>query len=328
MGRKIFVFVALVLVAAVAVAGCKGREKEEQPAVRIGFFPNITHAQALLGFADGTFSKTFGSSGKVEKRVFNAGPAAMEALLAGELDIAYIGPVPAINGFVRSGGAAIVIAGAAEGGSVLVARREAKVTQVGDLRDKKVAVPQLGNTQDLLLRELLRRAGLRDRTKGGTVTVVPAENPDILTLLARGQVDAALVPEPWGSRLVKETGAEVVVDNKDLWRGGKYPVTVVVVRREFFQQHPQLVAKFLAAHRHLTQRLQQDPAGSAKQVNAMLKELTGKALPGDVMATSLKRITFTGEVDRRVLRELAELMKREGYLQGEGDISRLVAKVE
>ena len=180
-----------------------------QVTVRVGAFPNITHAQAMVGKANGSFVKALGSGAKIEWKTFNAGPAAIEALFAGAIDMTYIGPNPTISGYVRSNGEALrVVAGAASGGAALVVRNDSGINQASDFHGKKVASPQLGNTQDVALRSWLRTNGLKSTDKGGDVQVIPLANPDQLTLFVKKELDAAWAPEPWATRLIREGNAD------------------------------------------------------------------------------------------------------------------------
>ncbi len=190
------------------LTGCNAKNSDatkvsSATTVRIAYFPNITHSQALVGMEDGEFQKSLGKNVTIQWKQFNAGSSEVEAFLAGSVDIGYIGPGPAINGYTKSNGDLEVIAGATDSGAVLVAKKGENIKTVKDLANKKVAIPQFGNTQDLTLRFLLSNNGLQDKTKGGNVEIVAADNPDIVTLLDNGSIDAALVPEPWGSRIQK-----------------------------------------------------------------------------------------------------------------------------
>ncbi len=325
----------LVLSAILAVvAGCGGKQETQQTSVsstkekaviRVGYFPNITHAQALVGLSDGTFQKAIGNNTRIEEHTFNAGPSEIQALLAGEIDLGYIGPVPAINGFVKSKEGLRIITGAADAGAVLVAGKDTNIKSVKDLDGKIVAVPQLGNTQDISLRNLLSQANLKDAAKGGTVTVIPAENPDILTLIAKGDVDAALVPEPWGSRIVKQAGAGVVLDYKDVWRDGRYATAVIIVSKKFLNAHPDIVEKWLAAHVDLTKRINKDQEGSQKIINDQIKKLTGKSLPLDVLKSSFQRIAVTYNPETESIREFIKLSADNGYIKETPDVTNLVS---
>ena len=323
--RSLCVFLLLFTVAAV-MAGCGDKAAEQGQSgkvIRVGYFPNITHSQALLGLGDGTFQKALGSEVRIIEHTFNAGPAEIEALLAGEIDIGYIGPVPAINGFVRSEGELKIVAGAADAGAVLVARKDAGIQDVKGINGKKVAIPQLGNTQDISLRNLMAEAGLRDAAKGDTVSVIPVENPDILTLISKGEIDAALVPEPWGSRLVKQANATVILEANQVWREGKYTTAVVIVSSKFLKEQPELVEKWLAAHVEITERINRDLQNSQVVINNQIKKLTQKSLPEDIVRSSFQRIVVTYNPEADSVREFLRLSVDNGYIKGDPDISGL-----
>lgn len=294
--------------------------------VRLAYFPNVTHAPALVGVARGDFQRALGGKVSVDAKVFNAGPEAMEALLAGEVDVAYVGPSPAINTYLKSNGKALrVLAGACNGGAALVARPGANIHSLEDLAGKRLAVPQIGGTQDISARYFLAKNGLTPLEKGGSVQIIPIKNPDILALFQRGELDAAWVPEPWASRLQTEANAEVVVDERDLWEDHKFPTTVVVARTEFLTHHPGQVAALLQAHRQSVEWLNQQPDEAQKIVNEELKRLTGKPLPPEVLSKSWSRVAFTVEVKPTLLQAFADAAALSGYLPtGKTDVSGLL----
>ncbi len=262
--------------------------------IRVGYFPNITHAQAMIGIADGTFQRALGNNVTIDPKVFNAGPSAVEAMFAGQLDLSYIGPNPAINGYVKSKGAALrIIAGATSGGAVLVVRGDAGINRAADFRGKKIASPQLGNTQDVALRAWLTKQGFKLTEQGGDTQVIPTANPDILTLFQKKEIDAAWVPEPWGARLVRETGARIFLDERDLWDNGQFTTACIIVSTAFLKDHPDLVRLWLAAHVELTQRINADPSAAKKKLNGEIERLTGKALDAAVLDDAWSRQTIT-----------------------------------
>ena len=267
--------------------------------LKLGYFGNITHAPALVGVNQGFIEKNLDGT-KLSTQVFNAGPAAVEALNAGAIDATYIGPNPAINSFVKSKGESIsIIAGAASGGAQLVVKPGIKTA--ADLKGKTLASPQLGGTQDVALRAWLGKQGYKTNTDGsGDVAINPTENAQTLKLFQNGKLDGAWLPEPWASRLVLQAGAKVLVDEKDLWDGsqtgkpGEFPTTILIVNKKFAAEHPQTVEGLLKGHVAAVKWLNDTPAAEkATQVNAALKEAAGKALPQDVIDRSLQNITFT-----------------------------------
>jgi len=267
--------------------------------LKLGYFGNITHATALVGVQKGFIAKELGDT-KLSTQVFNAGPAAIEALNAGAIDATYIGPNPAINSFVKSKGESIsIIAGAASGGAQLVVKPEIKTA--ADLKGKTLASPQLGGTQDVALRAWLGKQGYKTNTDGGgDVAINPTENAQTLKLFQNGKLDGAWLPEPWASRLVLQAGAKVLVDEKDLWDGsltgkpGEFPTTILIVNKKFAAEHPQTVEALLKGHVEAVKWLNDTPsAEKAAVVNAALKQDAGKALAQNVIDRSLKNIVFT-----------------------------------
>lgn len=327
-----FKFVKLILIILVitsililtAACGNKKEVNNKKLTIKVGYFPNMTHAQALVGLSDGSFQKALGDNVIIEEHTFNAGPSEIEALLAGEIDLGYIGPVPAINGFVTSKGGLHVVAGAADAGAVLVSRKGSNIKSVKDLEGRKVAIPQIGNTQDISLRNLLSEVNLKDSSKGGTVTILPVDNPDILTLISKGEIDAALVPEPWGSRIVKQAGADIVLDADQVWRDGKYTVAVVIVSTKFLKEHPDLVEKWLEVHVGLTERLNKDKENSKALINSQIEKLTKKGLPEDVLSSSFERLIITYNPETESIKEFMKISVDNGYLKGNPDITNLV----
>jgi sulfonate transport system substrate-binding protein len=286
----------LVLVALVAAACGKSdaASKSSGPVtLRLGYFPNITHAPAIVGLEKGLFAKALSSNVTVQASTFNAGPAAVEAIFAGALDATYVGPNPAINAFSKSNGSAVrIVAGAASGGASLVVKPS--ITSVADLKGKKVASPQLGNTQDVALRSWLKSQGLSTTTSGGgDVSVVPQDNAQTLDTFKSGQIDGAWVPEPWATRLVQEGGGKVLVDEKSLWPGGKFVTTVLLVRTAFMRKHPEVIAELVKGHVDAVNYIAAHPDDAQAIVNAGIKTVTSKALAPGVIAAAWNNLTFT-----------------------------------
>ena len=283
--------------------------------VRFGYFPNITHAQAVIGIADGTFQRAVGSNVKIDPKIFNAGPSAIEAMFAGQLDLSYLGPNPAINGYVQSKGEALrIVAGATSGGAVLVVRSDAGITKPSDFAGKKIASPQLGNTQDVALRSWLAKQGIKLKEQGGDTQVIPTANADILTLFQKKELDAAWVPEPWGARLVREANGKIFLDERDLWTDGKFTTTLIVVSTKFLQQHPDIVKNILAAHVELTQRINADPTSAKQKLNAEIERLSGAALATQVLDDAWTREQVTYDPISSSLVGSAEAAFNAGFL--------------
>ncbi|NUR83784.1 MAG: ABC transporter substrate-binding protein [Nonomuraea sp.] len=272
-----------------STSGTSGQAKE----VRLGFFPNITHATALVGTEQGLYAKHLGVP--VKTSTFNAGPAAVEALFSGAIDATYVGPNPAINAWEKSKGKAIkIIAGAASGGVYLVVKPS--INSVEDLRGKKIATPQLGNTQDVALRYWLQSKGLKTDTQGGgDVHIVPQENAQTLQTFATGDIDGAWVPEPFASRMVIESKGKILQDERDLWPNKQFVITHLIVRQEWANANPDLVKKLLEAHVAANKFINDNPDEAAKVANQAIEKLTQKPLKPEVLASAFKNITFTND---------------------------------
>ncbi|ACO46337.1 ABC transporter substrate-binding protein [Deinococcus deserti] len=296
---------------------------QQATTVRLGFFPNLTHAPALVGLERGLFQKALGNV-KLDPRHFASGTTLTEAFAAGQIDIAYVGPGPAITAATR-GMPVQFLAGASEAGAVLVARKDTPIRSYKDLSGKIVAVPSLGNTQDISLRHLLSEQGLKSRADGGTVTVVPVPPADTVSALAGRRADAALVPEPWGAAL-EAKGHRVIGTEKTVWRGGKYPTTLVIVNARFAQANPALVASFLKAHASAVAFLVKSPAAAQTAVNAQMDKLTGEKLDVRVLQRAFARTRFTTILDPEAMREYAILNVNAGYARSVPDLAPFFRK--
>ncbi len=293
--------VAAFLGLAGALAGCDMAGPRVAPAsaagpagtLRLGYFANITHASALIGVNKGFFTRELGAT-RLTPEVFNAGPAAVEALFNGSIDAAYLGPSPAVTGYTRSHGEQVrIVAGATSGGAELVVRK--RIADVAELRHATIATPQLGNTQDVALRSFLADHGLRSRVSGGgDVTVEPMDNPQILALFRQGRLDGAWVPEPWASQLT-EAGGHVLVDEKSLWPKGQFATTVLVVNPTYLHAHPETVTALLRGQLAAERWAQDNPDDAKAAANAQLAAAGGKALPATVLARAWSQITLTDD---------------------------------
>jgi NitT/TauT family transport system substrate-binding protein len=286
-----------------------------QTLIRVGSFPNITHAQALIGKANGWFERALGAQTKIEWKSFNAGPSEMEALFARAIDLAYIGPNPTINGYLRSNGAALrVIAGATSGGAALVVRADSGIQMPSDFHGKKSASPQMGNTQDVSLRAWLRSKGLQTTDKGGDVQVIPIANPDQLSLFLEKQIDAAWAPEPWASRLVHEANGRLFLDERTLWPDGQFVTANIIVSTQFLAEHPDVVKSWLSAHVELTDWINAHPSEAKKLLNSQIQKETGKALSEPVLNDSFRHLQFTYDPLRLSLISAAKSAFTAGFL--------------
>jgi len=309
MSRRFLMLVTLVLVA------CLPGMAQSPLTVRVGAFPNITHPQAMVGKASGSFEKALGSNIKIEWKTFNAGPAAIEALFAGAIDMTYVGPNPTISGYLRSNGEALrVVAGASSGGAALVVRNDAGIQKPSDFHGKKVASPQLGNTQDVALRSWMKSNGLKSADKGGDVQVIPLANPDQLTLFLKRELDAAWAPEPWATRLIREGNGHLYLDERTLWPNGQFVCANLIVNTKFLKEHPDVVKGWLRAHVELSEWITGHPSDAKKILNQQIQKETGKALPEAVLDEAFSRLQVTYDPLRSSLLTSAKAAFDAGFL--------------
>jgi NitT/TauT family transport system substrate-binding protein len=290
---------AAAIVTASSLAACGGSDDKasatgEASTIRLGYFPNITHTPALVGVNKGFFQDALGST-KLETKTFSAGPAALTALLSGALDATYIGPNPAINGWVQTQGKGLkIIAGSTSAGAGLVV--QPSITSAAQLKGKKVASPQLGNTQDVALRSWLKSQGLSTNTEGGgDVSVVPEENSATLQSFAQGTIAGAWVPEPYLSELVAQSKGKVLVDEKTLWPQGQFVTTQLVVTQTFLDKYPATVTKLLQGQLKSIDYIASNNAEAQTAANTQLASLSGKPLKADVVASAFKDMSFTND---------------------------------
>ncbi len=318
----------LLALAVLLLTACSGGTPPaaERTTMRVGFFPNLTHCQALVGLARGYFQDALGDEVELKTVTFNAGPSVIEAIFARELDLSYIGPNPAINGYVRSNGEALrIIAGATSGGASLIVRPEAGIRSAADLAGKKIATPQLGNTQDVALRAYLAEHGLDTVENGGDVQIVPTANPQILDLFRLGSIDAAWVPEPWTSRLIIEGNGELFLDERDLWPNGDFTTAMVIVSTSFLEQHPDLVRAWLEAHVDATQWIEDNPEEARDLINEEIGKITSQPLPAAVLDSAWSRMRITYDPLSASLVQSAQSAYEAGFLEEEPDLSGIYA---
>ena len=316
--KKLTALILCIAITAGALCACGGGEAATNE-VRVAYFPNITHAQALYMKDQGIFEKALGDEYSVKWTAFNAGPAEVEALFAGEIDLGYIGPVPAINANVKSHGDVIIIANACDAGAVLLKSADSDIKSVADLDGKKVSVPQLGNTQHLSLLDLLSENGLKPVSEGGTVDIVEVENADVQTMFDNGSISAAIVPEPWGSILEDKCGAKVVLDYDEIMAGGNYPTAVIVVRKDFMEANPEIVKAFVQAHLDATEYINAQSGEAIDIICRQIEEATGKTYEASVIDSAFSRLNITADIAGDALGEFAKVGVSQGFIATEPD---------
>ncbi len=307
-------FLSLSALTATGFTACsKSSTAPANAPVRFGHFPNITHVQGLVAHAlsrqgKGWYEERLGVP--VEWYVFNAGPEAMQSIFGQALDVTYIGPSPVLNGYARSKGKEVrVLAGAANGGSALVVRKDSGIKTAADFKGKKIASPEVGNTQDVQLRAWLADQGIKVTLTGGEATIMPTKNPDLLGLFQQGALDAAWTAEPWVTRLELDTGATVFLDDK------KTNVALLAAGVTFLNERPELAKKLAAAHRELTDWINAHPAEARALIKSELKALTKSEPPDAVLDKALARVTLTNDISRPSLEQMVQSAQKANFLQ-------------
>ncbi len=309
--KKIFLAFLLVLHIPAVTASAADQKSE---ALRLGYFPNITHAQALYARATGAFDKAVGAP--ITWVSFNAGPTAIESLFTDAVDATFVGPGPTINGYIKSKGEKfVIVAGSAGGGAGLVVRKGAGISSDRDFNGKTIATPQLGNTQDVAARGWFAEKGYRLHEQGGTLTIITLANPDQLTMFQKKQIDGAWTVEPWLARLEVEGGGKVFLEEKTLWPDGQYVTTHLVVSKAYLARHPQVVRKLIAALVEVTQQINADQAAAMPILNDQLKKETGKTLAPEILSKAMARVEFTWDPISASLRKSADALYRVGFIK-------------
>lgn len=295
--------------------------------IRVGHFPNITHVQALVAHhlsrtGNGWFEQRIGQDVRIEWFIYNAGPGAMEAMLANSIDLTYVGPSPALNAYAKSNGEEIrIIAGAAAGSTALVVQPDSGLHSPADFRGKTIATPQFGNTQDIACRAWLANGGLKITQTGGDAFVIPTPNPDQLALFQRKKIDAVWTVEPWVSRLERDAGGKVIIEQP------QESITVLVSSVSFLKTKRDVAKRFAEAHRKLSEWIRAHPEEAREMVRQELAAETRAGISPDLIARAWKRITLTSDVSTDEFRNFFANAQRAGFLRAAPDLSRLIDRL-
>jgi len=314
-GEKSCVFLIVLLLIAMITTGCQIAQgaKQDDNTVRVGYFPNLTHLPAIVAIEKGFFQEELGSAIKLETVTFTSGGLFMEGLYTNQIDFGYTGPGPAMNVYVKNPGHEIV-SGAVNGGSVFLVRSDAGINSIKDLANKRIAIPGIGNTQDLMVQKVLREHGLGTKGKDGNVQIMTQAPADTSTLFSQKNVDGAAVPEPWGVQITKKAGGKVLLDWDEFAWGKEAPSTVVVAKKSFSQSSPQLVEKLLKAHSRAVAYTKEHPDEAVAIFRDHIKRLTNKELSLADIQEASKRLEVTTSLKTEVLQEMAETSKAAGYI--------------
>ncbi|MDC0153138.1 ABC transporter substrate-binding protein [Nitrosopumilus sp.] len=298
--------------------------------LRIAYFPNIGHAVPIVGIENNFFLEKLSSDTKIESRIFDSGPQVIESLFANSVDIAYVGPGPAINGFLNSENNNIqILSGAASGGASFIVHPESEINSASDFSGKKIAAPQIGNTQDVSLRHYLSENNLKPAEKGGSVIIYNISNPDIYTLFVKGDIDGAWVAEPWATILETELNGKRLFFEEDLWPNKQFASVLLIANTDYVKKNPELISKFLLSHHHTVDWINENPLETRIIFNNFLKSHLGQSLSDDVVDISLSNLEITTNPVKDSVHSFAEKANVLGYLGRNGyDISEIFYTID
>jgi len=294
-------------------------ETTHENKIRVAYFLNINHAVPIIGMEKGTFENQIGNNTVIEPILFDAGPQVIESIFAGSIDIAYVGPGPAINGFLKSEDHNVkILSGAASGGASFIVHPNSKIESVADFEGKRIAAPQIGNTQDISLRNYLSENGLKPAEKGGSVIVLNISNPDIYTLFAKGDIDAAWVPEPTATILVQQLDGKRLFNEEELWPDNRFASVLLIAREEYVKQNPEIINKWLEAHKQTVDWINSNPEQTRIIFIQFMKKETGKSLPDKLVDESLSNLEITSDPIVSSVHTFAKRADSLGYLGRHG----------
>jgi len=307
-----------IVIAAVALA-VFGSEQDDKDKIRLAFFPNVGHAVPIIGLEQEIFYEKLGSEITIEKKIFDSGPQVIESFFARSIDVAYVGPGPAVNGFLKSENHNIVIlAGAASGGASFVVHPDSDIQSAVDFSGKRIAAPQIANTQDVSLRHYLSEHGFTTAEKGGSVVVLNIANPEIYVLFTKSDIDAAWVPEPWATIFVNELGGKRLFYEEELWPENRFASVLLVARADYVESNPEIIQKLLQAHQDTIQWINSNPEQTGKIFNEFVKRELGKAFPDYIISEALTHIEITSDPIPNSIHIFAERADSLGYLGRDG----------
>tara|TARA_Y100000590_G_scaffold100263_1_gene113980 strand:+ start:935 stop:1954 length:1020 start_codon:yes stop_codon:yes gene_type:complete len=311
--------VAVVIVGILSAIGLNQSNVNSQDKIRVAFFPSIVHAVPIVGIENQTFANNLDLDMEIEIKVFDSGPQVIESIFSNSVDVAYVGPGPVINGFLKSDGSDLkILAGAANGGASFVIQKESGLDSIDNFSGKRVAAPQISNTQDVSLRYYLSENGLKPAEKGGDVFVLNISNPDIYTLFAKGDIDGAWVPEPWATMLVEELDGVRLFDENQIWPENQFSSVLLIGRADYIEKNPDIVKKWIDANEKTVEWINQHPKESKELYNDFMKDHMGKTLPEKIVETSFSHIIITSEPLENSIYTFAERANSLGYLGRDG----------
>ena len=312
--------IAIAVVGIIAFVGISQSSSDaSENKIRVAFFPSIIHAVPIVGMENQTFADNLDDDLAIQVKIFDSGPQVIESIFSNSVDIAYVGPGPVINGFLKSDGKDLkILAGAANGGASFVIQKNSGLEMIENYSGKRVAAPQISNTQDVSLRHYLAENGLKSAEKGGDVFVLNISNPDIYTLFAKGDIDGAWVPEPWATMLVEELNGTRLYDESEFWPENQFSSVLLIGRSDYIEKNPEIIKKWINANEKTVQWINNHPDESKKLYNEFMKSYMGKTLPENIVEKSFSNIIITSEPLENSVYTFAERADSLGYLGRDG----------
>ena len=311
------VIVAIGIIAFVGFTQSSVNDSENN--IRVAFFPSVVHAVPIIGMETQTFANNLDGDLDIQVKIFDSGPQVIESIFSNSVDIAYVGPGPVINGFLKSDGNDLkILAGAASGGASFVIQKNSGLDLIENYSGKRIAAPQISNTQDVSLRHYLAENGLVTAEKGGDVFVLNIANPDIYTLFAKGDIDGAWVPEPWATMLVEELDGVRLFDENEFWPENQFSSVLLIGRSDYIEKNPEIIKKWINANEKTAQWINNHPNESKILYNEFLKSYMGRTLPQNIVEKSFSNIIITSEPLENSVHTFAERADALGYLGRDG----------
>ena len=311
--------IAVIVAIAITITSFSDSDQINQDKIRVAFFPSIGHIIPIVGLEEKIFEKGIGEEKQIETKLFDSGPQVIESIFSGSIDIAYVGPGPIINGFLKSDGKDIkILSGAASGGASFIIQPNSGLESLENFDGKRIASPQISNSQDVSLRHYLQSHGLKSVEKGGTVFVLNISNPDIYTLFAKGDIDGAWVPEPWATILVQELDGIRLFNEEKLWPNEEFASVLLIVRTKYLENNPETVQKWVESHEKTVTWINSNPDKSKSLFSNFLIDYMGKSLPTKIIDESFSNISITSDPIKNSVIIFAERADSLGYLGRSG----------
>ena len=311
--------IVVIVAIAITITFFSDSDQINQDKIRVAFFPSIGHIIPIVGLEEKIFEKGIGEEKQIETKLFDSGPQVIESIFSGSIDVAYVGPGPIINGFLKSDGKDIkILSGAASGGASFIIQPNSGLESLENFDGKRIASPQISNSQDVSLRHYLESHGLKSVEKGGTVFVLNISNPDIYTLFAKGDIDGAWVPEPWATILVQELDGIRLFNEEKLWPNEEFASVLLIVRTEYLENNPETIQKWVESHEKTVTWINSNPDKSKSLFSSFLIDYMGKSLPTKIIDESFSNITITSDPIKNSVIIFAERADSLGYLGRDG----------